>query len=318
MNQILKGLVAGGLLLSAGCSTNTNISPGAEDAWGDYTGKMPTVPAVKPAPKGKNGSRYALSQDDAPDMELHPSQVRDAVPRYEPIKKAGNKSPYTVWGKTYRVLPTPDGYVERGTASWYGKKFHGHKTSNGELFNMFAASAAHKSLPIPSFAQVTNLDNGKSIVVRVNDRGPFHGDRLIDLSYAAAVKLGYHTKGTANVEVRTIDVGQGSIEQGSAKVVVNPMPEEKVEVVSTPIKPATGNAYIQIGSFKNSEGAAKIAAKARGYGLGPIQVTPVDLIFGDLHRVQMGPMDSEMEARRKLGAVKNAGFHDAIVVSDGK
>ncbi len=109
-----------------------------------------------------------------------------------------------VLGKSYNVMDTEAGYSERGVASWYGGKFHGHKTSNGEVFDMYLASAAHKSLPIPSFLKVTNLDNNRSIIVRVNDRGPFHGDRLVDLSYAAAVKLGYADRGTARVQLDAI------------------------------------------------------------------------------------------------------------------
>ncbi|HBQ01515.1 MAG TPA: septal ring lytic transglycosylase RlpA, partial [Gammaproteobacteria bacterium] len=129
---------------------------------------------------------------------------------------AGNRSPYTVLGKTYTVLPTERGYSERGVASWYGEKFHGHKTSNGEVFDMYMASAAHKSLPIPSFLRVTNLDNNRSLIVRVNDRGPFHGDRIVDLSYAAAMKLGYAERGTARVHLESIVVSDDNFRLVSA------------------------------------------------------------------------------------------------------
>ena len=112
-----------------------------------------------------------------------------ATPKYEPRTKAGNKNPYTVWGKTYQVLPTALGYSETGHASWYGPKFHGRDTSNGEVFDMYAVSAAHKTLPIPSYVKVTNLANQRSLWVRVNDRGPFIGERLIDLSYLSLIHI---------------------------------------------------------------------------------------------------------------------------------
>jgi rare lipoprotein A len=143
--------------------------------------------------------------DGAPSRQLDPSRIDDAVPRRDPITKAGNKNPYTVLGKTYRILPSSKGYRMRGTASWYGTKFHGESTANGERYDLYAMTAAHCTLPIPTYVQVTNLENGKQCIVRVNDRGPFVGGRLIDLSYAAATKLGYAHKGTAMVEVTAID-----------------------------------------------------------------------------------------------------------------
>jgi rare lipoprotein A len=133
------------------------------------------------------------------------SDVPDAVPRLEPKSKYGNPDSYVVFGKRYRTKASSTGHVERGVASWYGKKFHGRKTSNGERYDMYAMTAAHKSLPLPTYAKVTNLENGRTAVVRINDRGPFHGARVIDLSYAAASKLGVVRKGTAFVEVKAID-----------------------------------------------------------------------------------------------------------------
>jgi rare lipoprotein A len=129
----------------------------------------------------------------------------DAVPKVEPKSKYGNPASYVVFGKRYKTKTSSAGHVERGVASWYGKKFHGRKTSSGERYDMYAMTAAHKSLPLPTYAKVTNLENGRTAVVRINDRGPFHGDRVIDLSYTAARKLGVVSKGTAVVEVRAID-----------------------------------------------------------------------------------------------------------------
>lgn len=161
----------------------------------------------EPAPADTDHSaRYTITQDRAPTGNFDASGLSDAVPVYHAPVSAGNKSSYTVWGKQYSVMNSNDGYVARGTASWYGEKFHGHKTSNGETFDMYKMSAAHKSLRIPGYARVTNVDNNRSVIVRVNDRGPFHGDRLIDLSYAAAKKLGYQSRGTARVQVESITV----------------------------------------------------------------------------------------------------------------
>src|SRR5690606_6140773 len=129
-------------------------------------------------------------------------------PKPEVRTRAGNKNPYTVNGRSYRVLESEAGYTETGMASWYGRKFHGHLTSNGEVYDMFQLSAAHTSLPIPSYIRVTNLDNGKSVIARVNERGPFQPGRIVDLSYAGAVMLGYAGKGTARVRVEAIVPGQ--------------------------------------------------------------------------------------------------------------
>jgi len=134
-----------------------------------------------------------------------PSDIADAMPQVEPNSKYGNPESYIVFGKRYYTKTTGKGHVERGSASWYGKKFHGRKTSSGERYNMYAMTAAHKTLPLPTYVRVTNLASRRSVVVRVNDRGPFHGDRIIDLSYSAARKLGMTARGIAMVEIRAID-----------------------------------------------------------------------------------------------------------------
>ena len=203
----------------AACSTAPKKSPPPPIG---STASPPTASSV--ADTGKDCSRYAPAQEDPSTRGhytaggLYKPGVADSTPDHlpdldcirepqvtaEPRSRVGNKSPYSVLGKQYRVLDRVDGYVEQGTASYYGNKFHGRRTSNQEVYDMYAYSAAHKSLPLPSFARVTNLDNGKSVVVRVNDRGPFHEGRVIDLSYAAAVKLGITQRGTGRVEVRAL------------------------------------------------------------------------------------------------------------------
>jgi len=183
--------------------------------------------SVAARPRCPEGSPYAKAQEDPSTRGnytaggLYKPGVKDSTPDYvpnvdcipeplvtdEPRSAVGNKSPYSVLGKSYRVLERTDNYVEQGLASYYGQKFHGRLTSNREVYDMYAFTAAHKTLPLPSFARVTNLDNGESITVRVNDRGPFHEGRVIDLSYAAAVRLGITQRGTGRVEVRALTPG---------------------------------------------------------------------------------------------------------------
>jgi rare lipoprotein A len=211
----------------AGCSTAPKKSApsGAVPPGGPATSPQG---ATATAPRDQKPCKtYAPAQEDLSKRGnytaggLYAPGVSDSTPAYvpqveciaeprvtdEPRSRVGNRSPYTVLGKQYRVLDSVDGYVEQGTASYYGSKFHGRRTSNQEVYDMYAFTAAHKSLPLPSFARVTNLDNGKSVVVRVNDRGPFHEGRVIDLSYAAAVKLGITQRGTGRVEVRGLTPG---------------------------------------------------------------------------------------------------------------
>lgn len=205
----------------AACGTAPRKPPSPSTPGGAAT-PAPATPSSGIA--GRDCSRYAPAQEDlstrgnytagglykpgvsdtTPDHVPDLDCIREPVVTAEPRSRVGNKSPYSVLGKQYRVLDRVDGYVEQGTASYYGNKFHGRRTSNQEVYDMYAYSAAHKSLPLPSFARVTNLDNGKSVVVRVNDRGPFHEGRVIDLSYAAAVRLGITQRGTGRVEVRAL------------------------------------------------------------------------------------------------------------------
>ena len=174
----------------AGAAKHSPYAPAAEDPSkrGDYVAGGLYAPGVK---------------DSIPDALPDVDAIPEPVVKDEPRSKLGNRD-YAVLGKTYRVRDSASGYVEEGLASYYGKKFHGRLTSNQEVYDMYAFSAAHRTLPLPSFARVTNLANGKSVIVRVNDRGPFHSERIIDLSFAAATKLGFISQGTARVEVRAL------------------------------------------------------------------------------------------------------------------
>ncbi|TYT25824.1 septal ring lytic transglycosylase RlpA family protein [Luteimonas viscosa] len=207
------------LALLAGCA-GTAKKPPAASAGGQVApqasaGPPPDCTGFKPYPKAQEdlstrgdyvaGGLYKPGVDDStPDYLPNVACIPEPAVVDEPRSAYGNRSPYQVLGKSYRVLASTDGFVETGLASYYGNKFHGRRTSNHEVYDMYAFTAAHKSLPLPSFARVTNLDNGRSVVVRVNDRGPFHEGRVIDLSYAAAVKLDIHRRGTGRVEVRAL------------------------------------------------------------------------------------------------------------------
>ena len=196
-------------------ATSTRVqSPPAATQQRAATRRSPYAPAQEdPSKRGDytRGGLYAPHiQDSAPDGLADVDLIPEPEVSNEPRSRYGNRSPYIVLGKSYSVLPSAEGYDETGIASFYGNKFHGRRTSSLEVYDMYAFSAAHKTLPLPSFARVTNLANGKSVVVRVNDRGPFHDGRIIDLSYAAAVKLGVDRTGTARVEVRGLSAGENA------------------------------------------------------------------------------------------------------------
>jgi rare lipoprotein A len=221
---------------------------------------------------GRAPERYHIEQDAAPLLPISQAEVFDAIPQADPILTFGNMSPYSIDGVSYTVLEDYRNYREQGTASWYGTKFSGHKTSNGELYDLYQPSAAHKTLPIPSYARVTNLHNGKTIVVRVNDRGPFHPDRIIDLSYAAAVKLGYMEQGTARVEVEVIEV-------------------VGVEDRRDPIY---GNyRYLQLGAFGSEVSAQDLVAELKPLLTAEVFVSAVELDGASLYRVRVGPVDDK-------------------------
>jgi len=226
-------------------------------------------------------SRYATAQDSAPLQPIAAEDVADAVVRHDPILAAGNRSPYKVNGVSYRVMEDHRGYRERGIASWYGAKFNGHKTSNGEIFDLYLATAAHKTLPIPSYAKVTNLENGRSVIVRVNDRGPFHPQRIIDLSYAAAVKLDYMNSGTATVEVESIDVAG--------------VDDRRATVLGS-------YRYLQMGAFSDESAAWKLQSGLKNLTGLPVALSPVEAGGQQLYRVRIGPAKDErqLEALQRI------------------
>lgn len=213
-------------------------------------------------------------RDGAPVGPVDVSSIAEPVPRDEPRARYGNHSPYTVLGQTYRVLDTAAGYRERGIASWYGTKFHGKLTSSREPYDMLAFTAAHKTLPLPSYVRVTNLGNGRSLIVRVNDRGPFHPNRIIDLSYAAAIRLGIAATGTGLVQVEAID------------------PQRPTPAEPRPQTATRHPLYVQAGSFASRDNAARLRERLEEAGFKELFLDRV-LTRGELfHRVRIGPLDS--------------------------
>ena len=248
------------------------------------------TPASGSSPDAGVPSRYQHARDGAPPMPIDPDDVHDAVPRPDPILSVGNASPYTIDGVTYEILSDYQGYRVQGTASWYGAKFHGHETSNGEIYNLYLASAAHKTLPIPCYARVTNLGNGKSIIVRVNDRGPFHSDRVIDLSYGAAVKLGYMEAGTARVEVQVLEVVGVDDRRGTV---------------------AGDYRYLQLGAYSSETSAQRLQDSLQALLAPPVFISQVKSGENLLYRVRIGPMSGASEIENVQQQLRLAGYEGA-------
>lgn len=294
------------------------------------------------------------SGDSAPQERRDVSQIADAQPQPVIRTRAGNKSPYTVLGKTYTLLPESEGYKEQGGASWYGTKFHGRRTANGEVYDMWGMTAAHKTLPIPSYVRVTNMVNGRSVVVLVNDRGPFHSERIIDLSYAAAVKLGFADQGVADVEVVDVTPLEQSAKTplavtaipSNAKTVVAPY---SAPIVSTPastqtstpasvpaatpstpaaptvIKPPVNDTpsaaenkqpaiYLQAAAFKSLESAQKLQKKLQEKLSSPVFVVPSSNNIW--HRVRVGPLAGVQKVSEARQILSEQGIKKPQVVKD--
>ena len=231
--------------------------------------------------------RYDIDSDIAPDVPISVEHLEDAHPQYEPYSLGGNTD-YTLRGEDYKIVKKTEGFTEKGKASWYGKKFHGHLTSNGEIYDMYSMSAAHKTLPIPSYVKVTNTDNNKTTIVRINDRGPFHEGRIIDLSYAAAYKLDVLRTGTANVEIEVITV---------------PMPTDANKKAALP------QFIIQVATSPHEDRTEKLA-KDLGEKLAVATfLQPND----DNYRLMLGPFHDYALTQEKLEQVKLMGYPSAYI-----
>ncbi|MSQ53932.1 MAG: septal ring lytic transglycosylase RlpA family protein [Betaproteobacteria bacterium] len=274
----IVGAVAAVLVL-AGCGALTRALPTSGPA---------SAPAAEPSPgEPRRGAYY---KDDGPGANAPPNleQTPDAVPRAEPLHRFANR-PYEVFGKQYVPLAQSGGFRERGIGSWYGRRYHGQRTSSGEPYDMYAMSAAHPTLPIPSYVRVTSIANGRSVVVRVNDRGPFHAGRVIDLSYTAALKLGYVDAGSAQVEIE-------SLAPGNAPLAAPPQP------ATLPVAPVAsaeghGGIFLQLGAFSTRDNAESFRARVQRE-LAWLNDAMRVSAGGGLYRLHLGPYASTEDARR--------------------
>jgi len=229
-------------------------------------------------------------------------EIPDAVPRDEAKSKYGNPDSYEVFGKRYYVMDSSEGFKQKGDASWYGTKFHGQRASSGETYDMYAMTAAHKTLPLPTYVEVKNLDNGRKAIVKVNDRGPFHGGRIIDLSYAAATKLGVVTTGTAPVEIRVVN--NSKINQRKEPVVG--IDEEYID--------ENGKFYVQIAAFSTEENALKLITDLRKKKFHSVRIH-VDNNKGKLvYRVRIGPVPTDNVAEKVLAQLKEINLNNAKII----
>lgn len=293
-------------------------------------------PSLPPAGSGRGG--YYLDDgpgDDEPDNLL---ATPDAEPKIEPFAKRGNR-PYEVFGKAYTPFLDDRPFRQRGRGSWYGRKFHGQRTSSGEPYDMYKMTAAHPTMPIPSYARVTNLANGKQVIVRVNDRGPFHSSRIIDLSYTAALKLGYLQHGSAELEVerllpaeieRMVASRQESGAQGSAPAAAATLPvdppasRQDVSVLAVPVPasggdgaaagtPVLGGLYLQLGAYSQASSAEAARSRLQRQWEGvlpPIEVIPSGSVF----RLFSGPFSSRGEAANVVQKLKDGGVAKPLIV----
>jgi len=248
-----------------------------------------------------NEGRYSISQDVAPtrtDFDIGSIEQWEIQP--EPKSRYGNHSPYVVFGKTYYLTDTKKDFEQTGTASWYGKKFHGHTTSNMEIFDMYKLTAAHRTLPLPSYVEVTNLDNNKKVVVRVNDRGPFKSKRIIDLSWAAAKALDYDKKGLANVHIRLLHPN-------------NEQPKKTQVAYTSSSLDKEGLKFLQIGAYSQKNTALDIAKQLSQLILLPIHVTNT-LADSPLFRVRIGPLTDEVNIIDVIDKIQSQGFANSKIV----
>jgi rare lipoprotein A len=233
------------------------------------------------------------------------STITDPVPRPEPRSDSGN-DPYIVFGKTYYPLREAKDYRERGIASWYGKKFHGKRTSSGEPYDMYAMTAAHRTLPLPSYVRVRNLANGNAVVVRVNDRGPFLHNRLIDLSYAAAFKLGILSTGTGVVEVEALTVETNAIVPVNSKEIDNNL--------HSPSADKFPQLYMQVGAFRNWQNAATLRSRLAAARFDPVFIQSEVRENVRFYRVRVGPIASVPDSDALIERALQYGLTDAHIV----
>lgn len=250
-----------------------------------------------------SSSRYQYANDSTPSRLPNKSELKDAIPRAEAYSRGGNKN-YKVRGINYQVLTNAQNFEQTGIASWYGKKFHGHLTSNGEIYDMYAMSAAHKNLPLPTYLKVTNLANNKSVIVRVNDRGPFYGERIIDLSYSAAYKLDMLKTGTAQVKITSIT----NFNKSTPLKKTLTTNSQKV-LTEKPVNNHSTKNYIQVFATSKHELAQKTASSLKSKYVQTVNYPKKDNIY----RIQIGPILDTKEINELLQRLKKEGYPNAYL-----
>lgn len=271
MRRLNLALLTCAALLLAGCGSTGYRAPSPSPS--ASTPATPASPGTPGVVQRRGGGYY---QDDGPGDNPPPNleQTPDAVPRDEPPLKTAANRPYVVFGKTYTpTLSTPT-FKQRGVASWYGRKFHGQRTSSGEAYNMYGMTAAHPTLPIPSYVRVTNLSNGRMVTVKVNDRGPFHSERIIDLSYTAALKLGYIGQGSTTVEIEQVH-GDGSAPPPPVLVAAAPLPSPSAPAASAPVAVVNPVSPPPSPSLASSSTLSAVPAPAASTPVAAVPGTPV-------------------------------------------
>jgi len=281
------------------------------------------APVIKYSPESTREYKYEVDGVGG-NIGFDPYEVKQAIPKVEPKSKYGNPPSYTVFGKRYYVLNSAKGYKQRGDASWYGKKFHGERTSSGETYNMYAMTAAHKSLPLPTYVRVTNLENQRSIIVKLNDRGPFHEGRIIDLSYSAANQLGIVAEGTGPVEVEAIDpiAWAATNSQQTHQDSPNTAQDSQYPVKDSryPVKDSQQVAidfpqsYIQVGAFREIKNAYALAAKLRVLFNFPVLISKKKAKNQWLSTVKIGPFSSPIIENSILNQIIEHGYYMARIV----
>ena len=260
------------------------------------------------------GSSIYSEQDGPPARNIDVSQIPNAVPGPTQRSKYGNPPSYEVFGKRYYVMPSSNGYKERGIASWYGSKFHGKRTSSGEPYDMYAMTAAHKTLPLPTYVKVTNLKNGRIVVLKVNDRGPFHDNRIIDLSHTAARKLGITATGTGLVEVEAIDPAywdQATLTTTrSSSVTASVAPQQQTGA-------SAASLYLQLGAFLSSHNAYNLKNRINS-AIRPelARVSTTEKNQQKYYRVRIGPINTVEYADELSQTLNSKGFGQARIVID--
>ena len=241
--------------------------------------------------------------DKAPEgFNPNPEKIRNAKPANEPLSRYGNPDSYTVMGQTYQVMKSSEGFVQSGEASWYGTKFHGKKTSSGEPYDMYAMTAAHKTLPLPTYVEVKRSDTGQKLIVKVNDRGPFHPGRIIDLSYAAAHKLGIAGSGTAPVEIRAINTSGLDLNTST--------------VVLPPAEKPDGKIHVQVAAMGSEQAAEDLATQLRAKQFNSVRIFMTQDNGKKLYRVRIGPIPDTNLAYQVLAELKQLGMDTSQVVVD--